>query len=51
MCNARISTPNAQLGLPELQLGLIPGFGGMAKSIKKFCLYLVVAVMVEKMRN
>ncbi|CAL2226942.1 unnamed protein product [Prunus armeniaca] len=28
VCNARISTPNAQLGLPELQLGLIPGFGG-----------------------
>ncbi|KAI9123294.1 hypothetical protein K1719_006183 [Acacia pycnantha] len=27
-CHARISTPNAQLGLPELQLGVIPGFGG-----------------------
>ncbi|KAL3690855.1 hypothetical protein R1sor_004506 [Riccia sorocarpa] len=27
-CNARISTPKAQLGLPELQLGIIPGFGG-----------------------
>ncbi|XP_061349079.1 glyoxysomal fatty acid beta-oxidation multifunctional protein MFP-a isoform X1 [Gastrolobium bilobum] len=27
-CNARISTPTAQLGLPELQLGIIPGFGG-----------------------
>ncbi|KAK7292259.1 hypothetical protein RIF29_08037 [Crotalaria pallida] len=27
-CNARLSTPNAQLGLPELQLGIIPGFGG-----------------------
>lgn len=27
-CHARISTPNAQLGLPELQLGIIPGFGG-----------------------
>ncbi|KAF5465456.1 hypothetical protein F2P56_015465 [Juglans regia] len=27
-CHARISTPAAQLGLPELQLGLIPGFGG-----------------------
>lgn len=27
-CHARISTPGAQLGLPELQLGLIPGFGG-----------------------
>ena len=29
-CHARISTPTAQLGLPELQLGIIPGFGGMA---------------------
>lgn len=27
-CHARVSTPNAQLGLPELQLGIIPGFGG-----------------------
>ncbi|KAK9084259.1 hypothetical protein Scep_030730 [Stephania cephalantha] len=27
-CHARISTSTAQLGLPELQLGLIPGFGG-----------------------
>ncbi|KAH0927748.1 hypothetical protein HID58_020004 [Brassica napus] len=27
-CHARISTPGAQLGLPELQLGVIPGFGG-----------------------
>ncbi|GAY35865.1 hypothetical protein CUMW_019050 [Citrus unshiu] len=27
-CHARISTPSAQLGLPELQLGIIPGFGG-----------------------
>ncbi|XP_058212487.1 glyoxysomal fatty acid beta-oxidation multifunctional protein MFP-a-like isoform X2 [Rhododendron vialii] len=28
VCHARISTSRAQLGLPELQLGLIPGFGG-----------------------
>lgn len=27
-CHARISAPAAQLGLPELQLGVIPGFGG-----------------------
>ncbi|CAL4895620.1 unnamed protein product [Urochloa decumbens] len=27
-CQARISTPMAQLCLPELQLGVIPGFGG-----------------------
>lgn len=28
VCQARISTPTAQLGLPELLLGVIPGFGG-----------------------
>jgi len=28
-CHARISAPAAQLGLPELQLGVIPGFGGI----------------------
>ncbi|XVE82165.1 hypothetical protein DITRI_Ditri15bG0124900 [Diplodiscus trichospermus] len=28
VCHARISTTTAQLGLPELQLGIIPGFGG-----------------------
>ncbi|XP_068661695.1 peroxisomal fatty acid beta-oxidation multifunctional protein MFP2 [Aristolochia californica] len=27
-CHARISTSNAQLGLPELQLGILPGLGG-----------------------
>lgn len=31
-CHARIATPKAQLGLPELQLGIIPGFGGMSYS-------------------
>ncbi|KAE7998726.1 hypothetical protein FH972_003237 [Carpinus fangiana] len=27
-CHARIATPRTQLGLPELTLGVIPGFGG-----------------------
>lgn len=27
-CHARIAAPRAQLGLPELTLGIIPGFGG-----------------------
>lgn len=35
-CTARISTPSAQLGLPELQLGVIPGGGGMNASIVSF---------------
>ena len=32
VCHARVSTPSAQLGLPELQLGIIPGMGGTLKS-------------------
>ena len=27
-CTVRIATPNARLGLPEIKLGLIPGYGG-----------------------
>eukprot|EP00199_Chlamydomonas_sp_CCMP681_P001081 CAMPEP_0119102552 /NCGR_PEP_ID=MMETSP1180-20130426/1265_1 /TAXON_ID=3052 ORGANISM="Chlamydomonas cf sp, Strain CCMP681" /NCGR_SAMPLE_ID=MMETSP1180 /ASSEMBLY_ACC=CAM_ASM_000741 /LENGTH=722 /DNA_ID=CAMNT_0007086861 /DNA_START=27 /DNA_END=2195 /DNA_ORIENTATION=+ len=27
-CNARVCTPGTRFGLPELQLGIIPGFGG-----------------------
>eukprot|EP00890_Picochlorum_soloecismus_P004308 jgi/Picsp_1/4879/NSC_02244-R1_glyoxysomal fatty acid beta-oxidation multifunctional protein mfp-a len=27
-CNARVATPGTVIGLPELQLGIIPGFGG-----------------------
>lgn len=27
-CHLRLVTPNAKLGLPELQLGLVPGFAG-----------------------
>jgi enoyl-CoA hydratase/3-hydroxyacyl-CoA dehydrogenase len=27
-CNARVCSPGTRLGLPELQLGIIPGFGG-----------------------
>lgn len=27
-CSSRVAAPGARLGLPELQLGIIPGFGG-----------------------
>lgn len=27
-CHARVSTPEAQLALPELALGVVPGMGG-----------------------
>jgi len=28
VCAARVATPNAAFGLPELSLGIIPGLGG-----------------------
>ena len=28
VCAARVATPNAVFGLPELSLGIIPGLGG-----------------------
>lgn len=27
-CNSRVAAPGSSMGLPELQLGIIPGFGG-----------------------
>lgn len=27
-CTLRVATPNARMGLPEIKLGLIPGYGG-----------------------
>jgi enoyl-CoA hydratase/carnithine racemase len=27
-CNSRVCAPGSRMGLPELQLGIIPGFGG-----------------------
>ena len=27
-CTLRVATPNARLGLPEIKLGLVPGYGG-----------------------
>ncbi|KAL4583101.1 hypothetical protein LXL04_007665 [Taraxacum kok-saghyz] len=34
-CHARIATSTAQLDLPELQLGVIPGFGGNKSTLEK----------------
>ncbi len=31
-CHARIAAPNAKLGLPEVQLGLLPGAGGTQRA-------------------
>ncbi|MDB4949758.1 MAG: Enoyl-CoA hydratase [Gemmatimonadetes bacterium] len=30
-CHIRIASPNAQFGLPEVKLGLIPGYGGTVR--------------------
>jgi len=30
-CHVRLAAPNARFGLPELKLGLIPGFGGTVR--------------------
>lgn len=33
-CHLRIASPNAQFGLPELSLGLIPGYGGTQRLVQ-----------------
>jgi enoyl-CoA hydratase len=33
-CTIRIAVPEAQLGLPELKLGLIPGYGGTQRLVR-----------------
>lgn len=35
-CHARVAAPKTQLGLPELTLGVIPGFGGMVAFMCKY---------------
>jgi len=50
-CHARISAPKAQLGLPELSLGVIPGFGGVARfSLSKSCFPHFFREMVDVWR-
>ncbi|XP_039018390.1 peroxisomal fatty acid beta-oxidation multifunctional protein AIM1-like [Hibiscus syriacus] len=35
-CHARIAAPRTQLGLPELSLGVVPGFGGIETPLYMF---------------
>ena len=44
-CHMRFVTESAKLGLPELQLGLIPGFGGTQRLPR----YVGVAKAAEMM--
>ncbi|KAJ8426025.1 hypothetical protein Cgig2_015847 [Carnegiea gigantea] len=46
-CHARISAPRAQLGLPELSLGVIPGFGGTQRLPRLIGLKKAVEMMVS----
>jgi hypothetical protein len=46
-CHARVATTKTQLGLPELQLGLIPGLGGtqvLSLSLFIYCIFSVSRV-------
>ncbi|CAO2841917.1 unnamed protein product [Amaranthus hypochondriacus] len=46
-CHARISAPGAQLGLPELSLGVIPGFGGTQRLPRLLGLNKAVEIMLS----
>lgn len=44
-CHARIAAPKAQLGLPELSLGIIPGAGGTRFGDLYTCTLLDLSLM------
>ncbi|KNA09415.1 hypothetical protein SOVF_153790 [Spinacia oleracea] len=46
-CHARISAPKALLGLPELSLGVIPGFGGTQRLPRLAGLKKAVEIMLS----
>lgn len=45
-CHARIAAPKAQLGLPELTLGVLPGFGGTQRLPRLLGLSKAVEMML-----
>uniref|UniRef100_A0A453DZJ6 3-hydroxyacyl-CoA dehydrogenase NAD binding domain-containing protein n=1 Tax=Aegilops tauschii subsp. strangulata TaxID=200361 RepID=A0A453DZJ6_AEGTS len=46
-CHARIATPEAQLGLPELTLGVIPGAGGTQRLPRLVGLPKAIEMMLQ----
>ncbi|KAF9662538.1 hypothetical protein SADUNF_Sadunf18G0064600 [Salix dunnii] len=45
-CHARIAAPKTQLGLPELSLGVIPGFGGTQRLPRLLGLTKAIEIML-----
>ncbi|KAJ6731476.1 3-HYDROXYACYL-COA DEHYROGENASE [Salix purpurea] len=45
-CHARIAAPKTQLGLPELSLGVIPGFGGTQRLPRLLGLSKAIEIML-----
>ncbi|KAM0832750.1 hypothetical protein ACQ4PT_064698 [Festuca glaucescens] len=46
-CHARIATPETQLGLPELTLGVMPGFGGTQRLPRLVGLPKAIEMMLQ----
>ncbi|GMI94821.1 ABNORMAL INFLORESCENCE MERISTEM [Hibiscus trionum] len=46
-CHGRIAAPKAQLGLPELSLGVIPGFGGTQRLPRLIGLPKAIEIMLS----
>ncbi len=46
-CNYRIAAPDALVGLPEVQLGLLPGGGGIVRTVNLLGLQMALPLLLE----
>ncbi|MCY7295533.1 3-hydroxyacyl-CoA dehydrogenase NAD-binding domain-containing protein [Alteromonas sp. a30] len=46
-CHHRIAAPNAVVGLPEVQLGLLPGGGGIVRSVNLLGVQTALPLLLE----